>query len=290
MSGRRIAVIGANGQLGSDLVEHLRSEGHRVFELTHDDLRVEDLSSLRDALTPLEPDLVLNTAAFHNVPRCEEEPGTAFAVNATGAQYVAQVAAELGAGNVYYSTDYVFDGEQSAPYREDDLPRPLNVYAASKRAGEDLARAASEATWVVRISGIYGRVPCRAKGENFITKMVGFARKRDSVKVVTDEILTPTPTRDIARFTLPLVESGAPGIYHLTCEGQCSWFEFTREIFDRLGITTPLLPATVEDFPSPVRRPHYSVLENARWNALGGEPMPHWREALVDFLERHPPA
>ena len=192
MSARRIAVLGANGQLGSDLVEHLEVAGHTIFQLTHDDLRVEDQDSVHRALEPLAPDLILNTAAFHNVPVCEEEPDTAFAVNALGARAVARVAAELGADNVYYSTDYVFDGAQSTPYTEDDPTHPLNVYAASKRAGESLGLASWDRTWVVRISGIYGRVPCRAKGDNFITKMVGFARKRDSVKVVTDEVLTPT--------------------------------------------------------------------------------------------------
>ncbi len=286
----RVAVIGANGQLGSDLCGFFTAQGDEVAALDHDAIRVEDVDSVRQALGAVGPDVILNTAAYHNVPLCEEAPATTFAVNAQGALNVARVATEIGAVNVYYSTDYVFDGAKGAPYLESDAPGPLNVYAASKLAGEHLTRSYSERSYVIRISGIYGAVPCRAKGENFIVKMARLARQKPEIRVVTDEVLTPTPTREIARNTAPILASGAHGVYHLTCEGACSWYEFCREIFDLLGIETPLHRASVSDFPSTVRRPFYSVLENARFNALGSERVPDWRTSLGAFLRETPPS
>ncbi len=230
---------------------------------------------------------------------CESDPELAFAVNAQGALHMARAAADLDAINVYFSTDYVFSGVFSGfsgapggglsdgepmPYVEDDLPAPLNVYGASKLAGEHLTTSYCERGFVVRISGIYGRVACRAKGENFVTKMIRLATERPDVRVVTDEILTPTPTLDIARASLDLIKSDAYGLYHLTCEDACSWYDFAREIFDVLSLDTPLYKASVADFPSPVRRPFYSVLDNQRWNSLGMRPMRHWRDALHDYL------
>ncbi len=283
----KIAVLGANGQLGSDLVEVFTGEGDEVVGLTHEEIRVEEADSVRESLSRIRPDAVLNTAAYHNVPACEDDPATAFAVNAQGALNVARAASDLDAVNVYYSTDYVFDGGKQAPYVETDLPRPLNVYAASKLAGEQLTRAYSPRSHVIRISGIYGRIPCRAKGENFVRKMARLAREKPEVRVVTDEVLTPTPTREIARKTRSILASEAWGVLHLSCEGACSWYEFAREIFDVLGLDTPLHPASVEDFPAGVARPFYSVLENRRFNALDLGRMPDWRSALRGFLQDH---
>ncbi len=280
----RVAVLGANGQLGSDLVAALDAAGLAVSGLTHREIEVESAASVAAALDPLRPDAVLNTAAFHNVPRCEEQPERAFRVNALGALEVARACARLGSRNVYFSTDYVFDGAKGEPYDEDDLPHPLNVYAASKLAGEQLTLAYSPASLVLRVSGIYGRVPCRAKGASFVSKMIELAGSRPEVRVVTDEVLTPTPTRDIAEKTVELLGSEAAGVVHLTCEGHCSWYEFAREIFDALELATPLHPATVADFPPTVARPHYSVLANRRLAELGLAPMPHWRQALRRFL------
>jgi dTDP-4-dehydrorhamnose reductase len=282
----KAAVVGANGQLGTDLVDALTGAGIEAVPLRHSDVEVAELDSVRAALATHRPDVVLNTAAFHNMPECEEDPARAFAVNAIGALNLARVAAESGVRNVYFSTDYVFDGSKGEPYVETDRPLPLNVYGASKLAGERLSEVYAPGSLVLRVSGLYGRVPCRHKGENFITKMIALAAKLPEVRVVTDEILTPTPTRAIAEKTAELLRTDATGLMHLTCEGSCSWHGFAREIFTTLGLETPLGKATVADFPSPVERPHYSVLANTRLAETGLAPMPHWREALDGFLAR----
>lgn len=282
----KVAVVGANGQLGTDLVDALTAAGIEATPLDHSEIEVARLASVRAALAAHQPDVVLNTAAFHNMPECEEDPERAFAVNAVGALNLARAAAEAGTRNVYFSTDYVFDGAKGEPYIETDVPLPLNVYGASKLAGERLSEVYAPASLVLRVSGLYGRVPCRHKGENFITKITGLAARLPQLKVVTDEILTPTPTRAIAEKTVELLATDAAGLMHLTCEGSCSWHEFTREIFSTLGIETPLLEATQEDFPSPVQRPSHSVLENSRLASTGLAPMPHWRAALREFLAR----
>ncbi len=280
----RVAVIGANGQLGSDLAEAFSTAGHEVSGLTHEACPVEDAAAVAAALAEARTEAVLNTAAFHDVPRCEREPERAFSVNALGALNVARAAAGLGATVVYYSSDYVFDGAQQVPYVEEDRPNPLNVYAASKLAGEHLTLSATPQSLVLRVSGLYGRVPCRAKGDNFVSKIVRLAREQPEVRVVTDELTSPTPTREIASQTIRLLEQGATGLFHLACEGGCSWYEFAQEIFETLEITTPLRRASVADFPSTVRRPSYSILENRRLKQSGLATMPDWRTALRLFL------
>jgi len=279
----RVAVLGASGQLGSELAACFRGRGDQVLALDHEAVAVEDLAAVRRAIVPFAPELILNTAAFHHLPRCEADPTRSFAVNATGSANVARVAAEISARNVYFSTDYVFDGEKRRPYTEADPPRPLSVYAASKLAGER-ATLAGGPGFVLRVSGLYGASPCRAKGESFVAKMLRLAREQAEVHVVDDEILTPTPTHAIAAHLPGLLAAGGPGIYHFTCEGSCSWYEFAREIFDRAGVGTPLLRASSADFPSAVQRPRYSVLENQRFNSLGSARMPDWRQALGEFL------
>jgi dTDP-4-dehydrorhamnose reductase len=287
----RVAVLGATGQLGTDLVAHFAAAGDDVVALGHDDVRVEAADSVRAALGAVRPDAVVNTAACHHLGRCEEEPERAFAVNALGARNLAQAARELGFANVYVSTDYVFDGRARRPYTEDDAPRPLSVYGASKLAGEHFTLAEGEGAsdpvaqaFVIRVSAIYGKVPSRAKGDNFVTMITRRAREQPEVRVVDDEIVAPTPTAEIARAAREILTAGRPGLYHLACRGSCSWYELTRAIFDLLAIDTPLHRASAADFPGPARRPAYSVLDSRRYHALGRGEMPHWRDGLAEFL------
>jgi dTDP-4-dehydrorhamnose reductase len=283
----KVAVLGSNGQLGSDLQKELTDKGCDAVPLTHKDINVEDYESVSEILRSLKPDVIVNTAAYHVVPQCESDPLRAYQVNSLGALHVAKVGNALGARVVYYSTDYVFDGLKGCPYVETDLPHPLNIYASTKLLGEFYTLNHAAESMVLRVSGLYGRIPCRAKGGNFITTMIKAAKQKPVVKVVRDEILTPTSTSAIARSTYDLIANNGRGLFHLTCEGDCSWYDFARVIFDTLHITTPLESCSVNDLPSTVRRPLYSVLENERLKGLQLRTLPHWKDALVEFLREN---
>ena len=279
----KLAVIGANGQLGTDLKGVLALE-HEVVALIHTDIEITNIDSIKTALASIKPAIVLNTAAYHIVPEAEKFPEKAFQINGIGALNLAKVCQELNIRLVHYSTDYVFDGEKQKPYTEDDRPNPLSVYANTKLSGEYFALNYCDKSYVVRVSGIYGKVPCRAKGGNFVTTMVKLAKEKPEVRVVNDEILTPTPTYDIAKNTAALIKTDAFGLYHMSCEGEVSWYEFAKVIWETLQLKTPLYAASVKDFPLVVKRPFYSVLENKNLNKLGINQMPYWKEALKKFL------
>ena len=280
----KLAIIGANGQLGTDLSEVLSSR-HDVTSLNHSDIEIIDVNSVRNVLSSIKPAIVLNTAAYHIVPEAEKFPEKAFQINGIGALNLAKVCQELNIRLVHYSTDYVFDGEKQKPYTEDDRPNPLSVYANTKLSGEYFVLNYCEKSYVIRVSGIYGKVPCRAKGGNFVTTMIKLAKEKPEVRVVNDEILTPTPTYHIAKNTAALIGTDAFGLYHMSCEGEVSWYEFAKVIWETLQLKTPLYPASVKDFPLVVKRPFYSVLENKNLNKLGINEMPEWKVALIQFLK-----
>ena len=285
----KVVIIGADGQLGSDLVR-VFSESHEVHPLTIEDMRIEDSEQVKAVLGRIQPGAILNTAAYHRVPDCETHQDLAWQVNCLGALNVAKIAEELGAVNVYFSTDYVFDGSKQAPYVETDCPNPQSVYAGTKLMGEYLTRNYSEKHFVIRISGIYGKVPSLVKGGNFITAILKQVDAgKSEIKVVDDEILTPTPTFEIAGQTLSLLDSDRYGLVHMSSEGQCSWYEFTQVILKTLKIDIPLVRCSVSDFPATnnVKRPAYSVLENAVLKDLSLNKMTHWEEGLVRFLDEN---
>jgi dTDP-4-dehydrorhamnose reductase len=283
---RKIAVIGGNGQLGSDVVAAFAGGGE-VCALTHQDLELSALDSVAASLGALHPDIVVNTAAMHHVENCELDPERAYAINAVGARNLAAVTGDLGAVLIHVSTDYVFDGLKNSPYTEADLPLPLNVYGNSKLAGEYFVRAGNERHIVLRTSALYGREPCRAKGgNNFVELMLRLGRERGEVRVVASETVSPTSTRDLARQIVTLSDAGACGLYHATAEGSCSWHEFACEIFAAAGLSVRCLVAGPNEFPAKVPRPAYSVLENARLNQAGLNRFRHWREGLHAYLEQ----
>jgi len=279
-----VAVIGANGQLGTDLMDVLSAK-HNVTGLNHANIEITEIESVRNALSTIKPAIVLNTAAYHIVPEAEKFPARAFQINGIGTLNLARVCQDLEIRLVHYSTDYVFDGKKQKPYTEDDRPNPLSVYANTKLSGEYFALNYCDHSYVIRVSGIYGKVPCRAKGGNFITTMIKLANEKPEVRVVNDEILTPTPTYHIAKNTAALIDTDAFGLYHMSCEGEVSWYEFAKVIWETLQLKTPLYAASVKDFPLVVKRPFYSVLENKNLNKLGINEMPEWKEALIQFLK-----
>jgi dTDP-4-dehydrorhamnose reductase len=283
----RVVVIGSGGQLGTDLCAVYA--GAELTALDIDQLDVRDADACNRILDEAAPDLVINTAAAHNVPKCEEDPATAFAVNAAGARNLAIACNRCGARLVHISTDYVFGNGGHEPYVETDLPAPLNVYAASKLAGEHLVAAECANHQIFRGAALYGAAPCLAKGGmNFVRLMLHLAATRPEVKVVTDEITTPTYTRALAEQIRLAAEKGEPGLYHATCNGACSWYDFAQAIFEETGTKANLLPTTSAAFPSPVKRPSYSVLENKHLQDQSLDIMPHWRDGLRAYLKSIP--
>jgi dTDP-4-dehydrorhamnose reductase len=281
----KIAVIGGNGQLGSDVVDALRSAGHCVVSLNHFDLELSSLDSVKACFSNGGFEAVINTAAMHHVENCEQQPERAFAVNSTGARNLALVTREAGSVLVHVSTDYVFDGKRDTPYVESDTPLPLNVYGNSKLAGEYFVRTLNPKHFVLRTSALYGRQPCRAKGgQNFVDLMLRLARDRGRVRVVDSEFVSPTSTADVARQIVSLTGCEAYGLYHATAEGSCSWYEFAREIFATSGVQVKLEIASPSEFPAKVPRPNYSVLENRGLKALGLNKFEPWQAGLHKYL------
>ncbi len=281
----KIIVTGANGQLGVDVCEAFEQAGHQVVPLTHAEIEISQRNSVSAALQAAQADAVVNTAAMHHVEQCEQDPARAFAVNAIGARNLARSCDETGAYLLHISTDYVFDGAKREPYVETDAPLPLNVYGNSKLAGEYFVRTACREAAVLRVSGVYGANPCRAKGGmNFVRLMLKLARERPEIRVVDDEILTPTYTRDIAHQVLKLVEHRAAGLFHGTAHGACSWYEFASQIFAMTGTKTNLQKARPGEFLAKVARPSYSVLDNAGLRRLNLDIMPRWQDGLRDYL------
>lgn len=282
----KVLIIGSNGQLGSDLMRVFADQD--VTGVTHAEFDITDPKQV-ESIVSAKPSVVVNTAAYHRTEGCEENPETAFRVNTLGPLDLARACETAGSLLIHISTDYVFDGAQKSPYVEADRVNPLNVYGISKVAGELAVSAYCSRHYIVRTSGLYGSVPCRAKGENFVAKMLRIATEKDAVTVVTDEVLTPTWTYALAQQIECLCSSNAVpfGLIHATAEGECSWYEFAQEIFSAAEVKVRLLPASVKSFPAKVARPHYSVLENKVLKEAGASVLPHWRESLREYLKSH---
>ncbi|MFQ5864098.1 MAG: dTDP-4-dehydrorhamnose reductase [bacterium] len=280
----KVAVIGANGQLGTEICE-IFSQNCIVIPLIHKDIEISDIDNVKKTLEAVKPQVVINTAAYHNVPKCEENPIHSFRINALGALNLSKVSNDLDFILVHFSTDYVFDGQKKSPYIEDDEPNPLNIYGLTKLNGENLITNNCNKYFIIRVSGLYGRVPCRAKGGNFITTMIKASKEKPVVKVVNDEILTPTSVIEISKNAYSLIQTEAYGLYHMTCQGECSWYEFAKVIFETLELETPLQPCSVSDFPMAFERPRYSVLDNRNLKAINKDDMTFWKDALVNFLK-----
>ncbi len=281
----KVAVTGSTGQLGTDVVQVFRESGRvEVVPLTHEQIEIASLDSVRAALTACKPDAVINSAAFHQVDKCEEDPDQAFKVNAMGAWNVARVCSEIGAYCVYISTDYVFDGGKQSPYDEADAPMPLSVYGVSKLSGEYLTRSAAPSSLVARIASVFGKSGARGKGGNFIEAILKKAKTGEGLKVVNDTPMTPTYTMDAARALLEIVHKRPSGILHVTNQPACTWFDFARKAVELCGLKVDCTPVTSDAFPSKVRRPSYSALSGKRLAETLGRPMRPWPEALRAYL------
>ena len=285
MSNSRTLITGARGQLGSDLSVVLAERGE-VRAAGREDLDVTDDAAVAAAMASLSPTLVVNCAAFHNVDVCEREEDRSFEVNARAVKRLAQACAATGAKLVHFSTNYVFDGSGAEPYDEDARPAPQSVYAISKLAGEHAALAYAPDALVVRTAGLYGEHGSESKGGNFVTRMLARARKQGSLRMVADQRLTPTFTRDLARAVVEALDADAGGVLHLTNAGACSWHEFTLSIMDAAGSDVPVEAVQTDTGTGQVRRPRNGVLRSVRADALGLSPLRPWNEALSDYVLR----
>jgi dTDP-4-dehydrorhamnose reductase len=279
----RVLLIGYRGQLGSDLRKAFEDE--ELTLSTQDQLRVEDAAQVESMVLDIRPDLILNCSAFHRVDDCEESVERAFEVNVFGVRNLALAAERTGSVLVHFSTDYVFDGPGRTPYVETDMPCPKSVYGVSKLSGEFLLQSLCTKYFILRVSGLYGYAGSREKGTNFVEMMLGMARQGKPIRVVNDQVLTPTSTFEVARAVRLLTGTDCYGLYHLTNAGECSWHEFSRTIFELAGHEADLTAVTSAAFPTRAKRPNYSVLDNRRLREAGFADLPHWREALAAYIK-----
>ncbi|MEX0786699.1 MAG: dTDP-4-dehydrorhamnose reductase [Dehalococcoidia bacterium] len=277
----RALLIGSQGQLGSDLRRIWNGD---LIAFSHDDLDVCDREQTLAVVARERPELVINTAAYHRVDDCETNGARAFEVNALGAKNAADAAREAGAAVMFISTDYVFDGEKGSPYVESDLPRPLSVYGASKVAGEHLVRQSNAQHYVVRSSSLFGVAGASGKGGNFVDTMINKAKAGDPLRVVNDQVSSPTQTRDLAEKLQELAASGRFGLYHVTNSGQTSWHDFAAKIFELCGLEPSLTAISSEELAAPARRPAFSVMENRALREAGLAPLRAWQDALEAYL------
>ncbi len=282
----QIAIIGSNGQIGTEVVRAAKAAGLDAIELRHSDCDVTDGASVARALAPLRSgDVVVNTAAFHNTDECEDAGDRALSVNALGAYRVAAEARKQGATAVHLSSDFVFDGAKRTPYVESDKPNPLNLYGVSKLTGEALLRTANPNHYLIRVSAVFGPAGSSGKSGNFVESMVAKARKGETPDVVDDIVMAPTSAADASGLLVQLLQRKAPfGTYHLANAGECSWLEFTDAIFELIGANIRARPIKASTLNGKAQRPLYSVLASERIMPLGLEAR-DWREGLRNYLQ-----
>jgi dTDP-4-dehydrorhamnose reductase len=280
----KITILGANGQLGLDLVRVFKNTEPEIIPLTHKDMDVTDFKAARQVLKDIQPEIVLNCAAYVRVDDAEEFAEKAFAVNALGARNIALTCNELDSVMVHVSTDYIFDGLKKKPYTEEDIPNPLNVYGNSKLAGEYFVRNTIDRHYIIRSSSLFGTAGASGKGGNFVETMIKKARNNEEINVVDDIIMSPTYTKDAADMIASIITKKLPfGIYHVANNGQCSWFDFARTIFEMLSIGSKLSPTKTNILQSRAKRPMFSPLASFKLKNFGLE-MERWEAALNKYL------
>jgi dTDP-4-dehydrorhamnose reductase len=283
----KVIVLGANGQLGSDLVRfhaaHPRSV--ELIPLTRKDLDVTELRSIAKVLAQIEFDALINCTSYHRIDEVEQNAVTAVLINSHAVQALAKASRERGARFIHISTDYVFGGEGTRAYIETDAPRPLNVYGASKFLGENLVlQEYAENSLILRVASLFGIAGASGKGGNFVETMLRLGREKGKVRVVNDITMSPTGTADVARIIMAFIEQGArPDIYHVVNSGQATWFEFAREIIRQAGVAAEVEAITSNEYPSVALRPVFSVLDNRKTATIAG-PIPCWEDALTRYL------
>ena len=275
-----IVLGGKTGLLGQALVRALTRKGRLVFAPGRNELDIGDEKALSDYLAEVNPGYVFNAIGYTRVDAAEDEPGEAFALNRDLPDVLGRLTAENDMGLIHYSTDYVFDGKKGDPYEPEDEPRPLSVYGAGKLAGEQAAVGANpDRAWVIRSAWLFG--PGRT---NFVKKIIDAAREKGEVRVVSDQIGSPTYTLDLAQWSLALVAKGKPGIYHAVNSGRASWFDLARAAVSLAGLTAEVIPITTDQFPVKAARPAFSVLSVEKMSGITGLRPRSWKQALTEYV------
>ena len=275
----KVLITGSNGMLGHDLIEVLK-DNHELILTTSKTLDITDKNRVIEFISENKPGIVINSAAYTNVDGCEENQETAYAVNGDGVGNLALACKEIDCPLVHISTDYIFNGENTRPWVEDDEIGPINVYGKSKLKGEEAILETLDKFFIIRTAWLYG-----INGGNFPKTMLELAKNNSEITVVYDEVGTPTYTPDLAKAISQLIETDYYGIYHITNSGSCSWCEFARYIFEVADIDVKVIPVKASEFARPASRPHYSVLENRRWIEKGFEPLRSYRDAIKEYIE-----
>ena len=284
----KVLITGASGQLGQAIYGLLKNNpkyelyltsGHEIDDGIVKTLDITDKEAVETLILNITPNIIINCAAMTAVDLCESEEDRAYEINSLGPKYLADSAEKVGAKLVHVSTDYVYDGQASEPYIEKAQTNPLSVYGRSKLLGENYVLESCPKSFVVRTAWLYGQ------GKNFVNTMLRLADEGKSIRVVSDQIGTPTSALELARAIVVIMDTDIYGIYHATCEGYTSWYEFVLEIFKLAGKKVEVEAITSLDYPTPARRPMYSVLDNKRLRELHGYYMKDWKEALKEFFE-----
>ncbi|WP_040204217.1 dTDP-4-dehydrorhamnose reductase [Neobacillus jeddahensis] len=276
----KVVVTGAAGQLGQDVVLELTRKNHEAIGTDRNQLDITNEAEVFSFINEVKPDVILHCAAYTNVDAAEENEDLAYQINASGTEYLAKAAQQIGAKMLYISTDYVFDGTASEPYEVDEQTKPLGAYGRTKLAGEELLQKHLRESFIVRTAWVFG-----IHGHNFVKTMLRLGEERGEVGVVHDQVGSPTYTVDLAKFMVELMETDKYGIYHATNSGVCSWYEFAVEIFKQAGLNVTVNPLTSDQFPRPAARPNYSVLSKKKIEERGLTSLRDWEDALTAYLQ-----
>lgn len=276
----KVLVTGVKGQLGYDVVNELEKRGHMAVGTDVEEMDITDAGKVETVLKNEKPDAVIHCAAYTAVDAAEDNEDLCRKINAEGTENIAKACQELNCKMLYLSTDYVFDGEGERPWEPDDERDPLNVYGVTKYEGELAVEKYVEKFFIVRIAWVFGK-----NGKNFIKTMLNLGKTHDEVKVVDDQIGSPTYTFDLARLLVDMIETDKYGRYHATNEGLCSWYEFAKEIFKQAGMNVKVSPVTSEEFAAKAKRPHNSRMSKEKLSENGFERLPKWQDALARYLE-----
>lgn len=282
---KKILLIGKTGQLGGEITKDAPSFGFEIAGFEKEELDVTDELQVEEKIKEIKPDILINTSAYNAVLMCEKNPPPAMAINFIAVKNLARICKENNIIFITYSTDYVFDGKKGTPYEENDTPNPLQMYGISKLAGEYAAlNIYPQKTFVIRTCGLYGGKTGSPEKGNFVLNIIKEAKDEDVIEVSLEQIASPTYAGDLSKATLKLLKSKAkPGIYHLVNEGNCSWFEFAKEIFERSKISKTLKPIDRGSVSGEMKRPKFSALKNKKAKAIGIE-LPSWQEGLRAYI------